>query len=89
MAQAVSGPLVDVQIIGASETNERLIRVNLVARPGTIAERIDLEAERNRLLAMGTFAEVSLGLEDRGRGAILVVRVRDCLLYTSPSPRDA
>lgn len=77
LAQAVSGPLVDVQIIGASETNERLIRVNLVARPGTIAERIDLEAERNRLLAMGTFAEVSLGLEDRGRGAILVVRVRE------------
>jgi len=77
LAQTVAGPLVDVQIIGASETNERLIRVNLVARPGTIAERIDLEAERNRLLAMGTFAEVSLGLEDRGRGAILVVRVRE------------
>lgn len=77
VAQTVAGPLVDVQIIGASETNERLIRVNLVARPGTPAERIDLEAERNRLLAMGTFAEVSLSLEDRGRGPILVVRVRE------------
>lgn len=77
LAQTVAGPLVEVQIIGASETNERLIRVNLVARPGTLAERIDLEAERNRLLAMGTFAEVSLSLEDRGRGAILMVRVRE------------
>ncbi len=72
------GNLVEVRIIGVSDPGlERLVRVNLTSRNGTPVNRVDLEAERNRVLAMGTFAEVSLNLEDRGSGPILIVRVQE------------
>ena len=37
--------------------------------------QLDLESERDRILALGTFSEVSLSVEDRGNGPILFVRV--------------
>jgi outer membrane protein insertion porin family len=73
-----SGNLIEVRIEGVSETfRENLIRTTLSARVGTPVERVDLEAERNRILGIGTFSEVSLSIEDRGRGPILFVRVRE------------
>ncbi|MDZ7705926.1 MAG: POTRA domain-containing protein [Trueperaceae bacterium] len=74
-AQAPSGEIVEVRVIGASESVVNLVRVNLNARPGTPIERIDLEAERNRVLSLGTFSEVSVRIEDRGNGPILFVEV--------------
>ncbi len=75
-AQApLDGEIVEVRVIGASESIVNLVRVNLNARPGTPVERIDLEAERNRVLSLGTFSEVSLRIEDRGNGPVLFVEV--------------
>ena len=76
-AQTPSGSLLEVRVVGASESIANLVRINLNARPGTDVERIDLEAERNRVLALGTFASVSLSIEDRGNGPILFVNVQE------------
>ena len=73
----VTGDLTEVRILGASDTNENIVRVRITARPGTPVERIDLEAERNRILSIGTFSEVSLSIEDRGNGPVLFVRVTE------------
>lgn len=75
-APAIRGPLREVRIEGAT-ANEDLIRTLLVSRPGTPAERVDLEAERNLVYSLGYYAEVSVNLEDRGSGPILVVRVKE------------
>lgn len=74
-AQGVSGNLSEIRVSGASESLERLIRINLSARVGTAVSNVNLEAERNRLLAMGTFSEVSLSIEERGVGPVMFVRV--------------
>lgn len=71
---SVSGPLREIRIQGAT-ANEDLIRTLLVSRPGTPAETIDLEAERNLVYSLGYYDEVSVDLEDRGGGPVLIVRV--------------
>lgn len=76
-AQTPTGDLLEVRVEGTTNTLADLVRINLNARAGTPVERIDLEAERNRVLAMGTFATVSLSIEDRGNGSILFVRVQE------------
>ncbi len=69
--------LVDVRVAGTSEALMPLVEVNLTAREGTPVGSIDLEAERNRVLGMGTFAEVTITIEDRGSGPELIVRVTE------------
>ena len=69
--------LVDVRVAGTSEALMPLVEVNLTAREGTPVGSIDLEAERNRVLGMGTFAEVTIMIEDRGSGPELIVRVTE------------
>jgi len=69
--------LVDVRVAGTSEALMPLVEVNLTAREGTPVGSIDLEAERNRVLGMGTFAEVTITIEDRGSGPELIVRVSE------------
>ena len=69
--------LVDVRVAGTSEALTPLVEVNLTARAGTPVGSIDLEAERNRVLGMGTFAEVTITIEDRGSGPELSVRVSE------------
>jgi outer membrane protein insertion porin family len=73
---AVRGPLIDVRVDGTTAFAD-IVRTVVAARRGSAAERVDLEAERNRVYALGTFAEVSVALEDRGAGPVLVVRVRE------------
>ncbi|MDF1522347.1 MAG: POTRA domain-containing protein [Trueperaceae bacterium] len=73
---AIRGPLVEVRVEG-SDAYADVIRTVVAARRGTEAERIDLEAERNRVYALGTFAEVAVALENRGAGPVLVVRVTE------------
>lgn len=69
--------LVDVRVAGTSEALMPLVEVNLTAREGTPVGSIDLEAERNRVLGMGTFAEVTITIEDRGSGPELIVKVTE------------
>ncbi len=70
----VRGPIVEVRVDGTTAFAD-IVRTVVAARRGTAAERVDLEAERNRVYALGTFAEVAVALEDRGAGPVLVVRV--------------
>ena len=76
VAPVISGPLVEVRVDGTTVYND-IVRTIIAARPGTPAERVDLEAERNRVYALGTFEEVTVSLEDRGAGPVLAVRVRE------------
>jgi outer membrane protein insertion porin family len=69
-------PLLEVRVEGTT-TFADIVRTIVAARRGTQAERVDLEAERNRVYALGTFEEVSVTLEDRGAGPVLIVRVRE------------
>ncbi len=73
---SVQGPLLEVRVEGTS-TFADIVRTIVAARRGTQAERVDLEAERNRVYALGTFEEVTVTLEDRGAGPVLIVRVRE------------
>jgi outer membrane protein insertion porin family len=75
-APLLAGPLVEVRVDGTTVYHD-IVRTIIAARPGTPAERIDLEAERNRVYALGTFEEVTVSLEDRGAGPVLAVRVRE------------
>lgn len=73
---SVAGDLVEVRVDGTSAFAD-VVRTIVAARAGTPAARVDLEAERNRVYALGAFEEVSVSLEDRGAGPVLVVRVRE------------
>ncbi len=70
------GPLLEIRVEGTT-TFVDIVRTIVAARAGTQAERVDLEAERNRVYALGTFEEVSVTLEDRGAGPVLIIRVRE------------
>jgi outer membrane protein insertion porin family len=72
----IAGPLIEVRVEGTA-TFVDIVRTIVAARVGTPAERIDLEAERNRVYALGTFDQVTVALEDRGAGPILLIRVRE------------
>ena len=76
VAQELRGGLTEVFVEGTTEYAD-LVKVIISARPGIPVERIDLEAERNRVYSLGTFKEVSVSLEDRGAGPILVIRVKE------------
>jgi outer membrane protein insertion porin family len=77
-AAAVRGTLIEIRIGGVTDDlRERLIRATIGARTGTTVDAVNLEAERNRILGLGTFSEVSLSIEDRGNGPILFINVRE------------
>lgn len=73
---ANSQMLAEVRVEGTSAYGD-IVRVVLEARAGTPVERVDLEAERNRVYALGTFSEVSVSLEDGADGTTLLVRVEE------------
>ncbi len=75
-APAVTGNLVQVRVDGTTAFAD-VVRTIVAARAGTPAARVDLEAERNRVYALGAFEEVTVSLEDRGAGPVLAVRVRE------------
>lgn len=68
--------LAEVQVTGTT-VYEDIVRVVLASRPGTRIDRIDLEAERNRVYSLGSFSEVSVSLEERAAGQVLLVRVEE------------
>ncbi len=69
--------LTDIRIEGASATLEPLIRVNLTSRAGVPVADINLEAERNAVVNMGSFQQVSLSIENTVAGPVLFVRVEE------------
>jgi outer membrane protein insertion porin family len=75
-APVLTGTLREVRIEGAT-TNQDLIRTYLVSRPGIPVQQINLEAERNQVYSLGFYSEVTVSLEDRGNGPLLIVRVRE------------
>lgn len=75
-APDLQGPIAEVRVEG-TETYDDIVRTLLTARPGTPVQRIDLEAERNRVYGLGTFASVSVSLLDAAAGPVLRVRVEE------------
>lgn len=75
-APDVRGGIVEVRVDG-TEVYADIIRTLVSARVGTPAERIDLEAERNRVYGLGTFATVSVSLLDEAAGPVLAIRVEE------------
>ena len=74
----ISGVLSEVRVEGtAVQGNENLIKTVIRSRPGTPASQISLESERNLILTLGLFSEVTVRLEEQPRGPVLVVRVRE------------
>src|SRR6056297_3887582 len=87
LAQApdVRGPLAEVRVEGTDVYTD-IVRTLVTARPGTPAERIDLEAERNRVYGLGTFASVSVSLLDEPAGPVLLVRVEENSVFSDVRP---
>jgi outer membrane protein insertion porin family len=75
-ALPIQGDISKVEVVGTSDpTLASLVKVNLVARPGVPVASVDLEAERNRVLSMGTFSQVSVDIEEQNGSPVLVVHV--------------
>lgn len=70
----VRGELAAVEVTG-TQTYADIVSAIISARRGTPVERIELEAERNRIYSLGTFEEVTVSLEDRAGGPVLVIDV--------------
>ncbi|MEX2541946.1 MAG: POTRA domain-containing protein [Trueperaceae bacterium] len=68
--------LAEVRVEGTTAYAD-IVRVVLGARAGTAVGRIDLEAERNRVYALGTFSAVSVSVVDGSAGPVLLVRVEE------------
>ena len=71
---AVRGDLAAVEVTGTT-TYADIVRAIVSARSGTPVARIDLEAERNRIYSLGTFEEVTVSLEARSQGPVLIIDV--------------
>jgi len=71
-----AGPIIEVRVEGTTQYAD-IVRTIVAARVGSDASRVDLEAERNRIYTIGTFEEVSVAIEDRGAGPLLIIRVRE------------
>lgn len=54
-----------------------IVRTLLIARPGTPASAVDLEAERNRVYSLGTFETVTVEFQESAAGPVLRVRVKE------------
>lgn len=76
-AQTTDGARLASVTVEGTTTFADIVRVVLASRTGTPVEQIDLEAERNRVYALGSFAAVSVNLETRGGQTNLVVTVRE------------
>ncbi len=64
-------------VVEGTTTFADIVRVVLASRSGTVVSDIDLEAERNRVYALGSFSAVSINLETRSGQPVMVVTVRE------------
>ncbi len=77
VAQPASESRVSTVVVEGTTGFADIVRVVLNARAGTPVADIDLEAERNRVYALGSFASVSVNLQTRGGQPMLVVTVQE------------
>lgn len=75
-APELRGELAEVRVQG-TEAYADIVRTLITARAGTPVERIDLEAERNRVYSLGTFERVTLSLLDEPSGPVLLIEVEE------------
>src|SRR5690625_6598541 len=76
-AQPEAAARLDAVGVEGTTWSAALVRVVLASRSGTLMSDIDLEAERTRVYALGSFAAVSVNLDSRAGGNTLVVTVRE------------
>ncbi len=76
-AQVDADARLDSVVVEGTTTFADIVRVVLASRAGTRVGDIDLEAERNRVYALGSFAAVSINLESRAGRPVLAVTVRE------------
>src|SRR5690625_81498 len=76
-AQPEAAARLDAVVVEGTTTFADIVRVVLASRSGTLMSDIDLEAERNRVYALGSFAAVSVNLDSRAGANTLVVTVRE------------
>ncbi|HLR46048.1 MAG TPA: hypothetical protein VK092_02745, partial [Deinococcales bacterium] len=65
-AQPAEGARLSSVVVEGTTTFADIVRVVLTSRAGTAVEDVDLEAERNRVYALGSFASVSLSFDQHG-----------------------
>ena len=71
----ISGNLKEVRVIGTQESN--LVKAIIRSRVNTDVSQINLESERNLVLQLGIFSEVTVRLEDQPAGPLLLIEVRE------------
>lgn len=76
LAQQAEGRLAEVRVEGTTNYAD-IVRTLIISRPGTAADTIDFEAERNRVYSLGTFETVTVSLESSPAGPVLVVSVQE------------
>lgn len=77
LAQPAGDERLSSVVVNGTTTFSDIVRVVLTSRAGTPVADVDLEAERNRVYALGSFASVSLSLERRAGQTDLVVTVKE------------
>lgn len=75
--------LQEVRIEGTTPETAKIVEVILGVRTGSSVASVNLEAERNRVYALGSFREVSVSVESLPEGAVLIVRVTENPLIES------
>jgi len=69
-----AGRIVEVRVDGTS-TYADIVKTIITTRVGSEAAAIDLEAERNRVYSLGTFASVSVETQSTASGPVLLITV--------------
>ncbi len=77
LAQApqLNGPLTEIRVTGTTQSN--LVSTIIRSRVNTQVEQINLESERNLVLQLGIFSEVTVRLEEQPTGIIMLINVRE------------
>ena len=77
-APTLSGGLADIRVEGTSDsTIVTLIKTVIRSREGTDVSLINLESERNLVLSVGVFSEVTVRLEDQPDGPVMSIVVKE------------
>lgn len=74
-APEIRGALTDVRVQGTDQTN--LVKTIIRSRINTNVSQINLESERNLVLQLGIFAEVTVKLEEQPSGPVLIIAVKE------------
>lgn len=71
----ITGRLSEVRVTGTNDKN--LVQAIIRSRVNTDVSQINLESERNLILQLGIFSEVTVRLESQPSGPILVITVKE------------